>query len=408
MLTKGSVVLDTNVLLGLYRMDNEARGEFFSVLDALRSRIWVPRQVATEFHANRISALDVYLKSRKEKGDAVKSSIDDLRKSLRSFANIRSLIGERKEAYLRPLEEFLDALSSDTDASLASFDLTVQALVGDDPVLVRLSKLLDGRVGDGIPQERREEELKEAKRRGVERIPPGYKDMEDKGEGGYGDYFIWSETLEYATVSKNPILFVSNDTKEDWMNRQCGLTIGPRPELVAEMRRVANVDYHQISSAALLVRANEALKINVSQRTIDQAEGQQNSDQRRLNRRVMRPQLHDHYKSVEASWNEAQRSMYQLREVVVDRARRIDDLDAELRHGAKGSSELSATTLAEKAREHAVLTQQNIEDLKRELEFQKLVAHLQDELDSARTELVAFESEMRPKSNISLGETAAG
>lgn len=56
-----TIVLDTNALLSLYRMERSARGEYFEVLNALASRIWIPRQVADEFHRNRLSSLDTHL-----------------------------------------------------------------------------------------------------------------------------------------------------------------------------------------------------------------------------------------------------------------------------------------------------------------------------------------------------------
>ncbi|MEU0856553.1 PIN domain-containing protein [Streptomyces griseofuscus] len=396
LLAQASVVLDTNVLLGLYRMDSEARDEFFSVLDVLADRLWVPRQVVTEFHSNRISALDTHLKLLKEKADSVKSSVGNLRTSLRSFANVRSLTGERKEGYLRPLEEFLDGLIEETDAGLASFDLTVETLVNDDPVLRRLSKTLDGRVGDGPTPEQRAEAVAEALRRGAEKIPPGYKDVQEKGEGGFGDYLIWCEMLERATRTQGPILFISNDAKEDWMNRQCGKTIGPRPELVSEMREVAGVEYHQISSAALLARANVALKVNVSQRTIDQAEGQQNSQRKQEVSAPERRHLLHHSESIEASLAEAKNAMLQLREAIVARRQRIDMLETSIRQAAKeqhyGKSRPD-DSFSEMVRDHAELSAQNEDDLKKESQLQKMVIQLEEDRYAVYAELVRLDSE---------------
>ncbi|MEU9009038.1 PIN-like domain-containing protein [Streptomyces sp. NPDC048479] len=49
----GMVVLDTNVLLNLYRSNARTREDTLAVLTKLRDRLWVPHQVLTEFWRNR-------------------------------------------------------------------------------------------------------------------------------------------------------------------------------------------------------------------------------------------------------------------------------------------------------------------------------------------------------------------
>ncbi|MBP0029400.1 MAG: DUF4935 domain-containing protein [Roseofilum sp. Guam] len=47
-------ILDTNVLLNLYRYSEETRKQFFSVLEQLSDQLWIPYQVALEFQDNRL------------------------------------------------------------------------------------------------------------------------------------------------------------------------------------------------------------------------------------------------------------------------------------------------------------------------------------------------------------------
>lgn len=51
------IVVDTNVLLSLYRLPKTAREEFLLVLTKLKSRLWIPYQVALEFQSNRLSVI---------------------------------------------------------------------------------------------------------------------------------------------------------------------------------------------------------------------------------------------------------------------------------------------------------------------------------------------------------------
>ena len=54
----GLIVLDTNVLLDLYRYHPETRQELLDVLDQLRERLWIPNQVMAEFWAGRESVIE--------------------------------------------------------------------------------------------------------------------------------------------------------------------------------------------------------------------------------------------------------------------------------------------------------------------------------------------------------------
>src|SRR5947208_978041 len=49
LLTSGMIVLDTNVLIDLYRYHKQTRDEFLLVLDNIKERLWFPHQVIKEF-----------------------------------------------------------------------------------------------------------------------------------------------------------------------------------------------------------------------------------------------------------------------------------------------------------------------------------------------------------------------
>ncbi|MCX5604914.1 PIN domain-containing protein [Streptomyces phaeochromogenes] len=278
-----SVVLDTNAILNLYRMNTSARDEYLHVLEKIASRIWIPRKVADEFHRNRLSSVDSHIRALEEKSKSVENAAETLRTALRDFARLRSLGGSVK-AYVAPFNESISQITQVVKKEVKDFDLSPGKIISDDPILERLAVVFDGRVGDGVPPEKQKEVRTEAERRCTEKIPPGYKDAGKRGEdGGYGDYFIWWEVLDYAKRTNLPILFVSTDVKEDWIRIQCGLSVGPRPELVQEMHEIANVQYFHLSLAAFLTRAADVLEVQVSQETIDQV-NQRSDEQRRLKR----------------------------------------------------------------------------------------------------------------------------
>ncbi|GHA97072.1 MULTISPECIES: PIN-like domain-containing protein [Streptomyces] len=274
------IVLDTNAVLNLYRMKPSARSEYLTVLTKIASRTWIPKRVADEFHDNRLSSVASHVSSLKKKSEAVSMAADEFRSSLRDFYKLHSLADGRANDHLKPLNSEIARITETIEKEVKGFDLTPEGLISNDPILERLAILFDGRVGDDFSPETMEEIKEEALRRGKEKIPPGYIDIQRKGEEGIGDYVIWRQMLEKAKSSGENILFVSTDTKEDWARIQCGLSVGPRPELVREMREVG-VSYHQLPLAAFLSRAARVLSVRVSQDTLDQVNARVSQEDRR-------------------------------------------------------------------------------------------------------------------------------
>ncbi|MYM21927.1 hypothetical protein GTP46_04575 [Duganella sp. FT135W] len=50
-------IFDTNVVLEAYALPETAREEFLSVLEKISDRIWIPYQVALEFHRRRFTKI---------------------------------------------------------------------------------------------------------------------------------------------------------------------------------------------------------------------------------------------------------------------------------------------------------------------------------------------------------------
>jgi hypothetical protein len=75
-------------------------------------------------------------------------------------------------------------------------------------------------------------------------IPPGYMDAKkaeaDKSKdvfnenSEYGDLLIWEDIIRFCTTAKRPMIFITDDRKEDWWLKVDGKTVSPRPELIQE------------------------------------------------------------------------------------------------------------------------------------------------------------------------------
>ena len=119
-------------------------------------------------------------------------------------------------------------------------------LLRDDTQIEIWQKIIDlvtNRVGPSYKMERLIHIYQQGETRYGLNIPPGYKDRSKKEtDRQYGDLIIWHQMMDYAKESKKPILFVMNDQKEDWWQKEPdGKVLGPRYELIQEMKNEADV-----------------------------------------------------------------------------------------------------------------------------------------------------------------------
>jgi hypothetical protein len=272
-LTEGLVVLDTNVLLEAYRFAPFARDQLFTVLRSLGERLWVPYQVALEFHRNRLSVIasfdDSYNQAIKVVEEFRLTVEDALSQKIAELSNRVSLSDSERTALLAPISRGLAETQHRLDVMRKRHGLQPGSII-DDPILRTLREILDGKVGLDMPSEQRLQAIKDAGRRAAEKIPPGYKDFVSKDDGS-GDYLVWAQTLEEAGRRKLPLLFVTRDAKEDWFLRLRGKTVCGRPELVSEAKRVAGVPAMIMQTHTFLFHARSYLQREVSDETLRQA-----------------------------------------------------------------------------------------------------------------------------------------
>ena len=231
-------VPDANVLLHCLRHTTVVRDELLRLFEAIGDALWIPYQVGLEFHRNRLDvefgALDAYDALIKDQ----EATIDKARERLRQL-RAHPTIDVQKE--LAALDMFL---SDFRGRMAAARDTHPSAEI--DGVLEQLTALLAHRIGDKWPSEKLAALKKEGEDRYSKKIPPGYKDQKkDAGEyDKFGDLIIWKDMIAKAKADKRPMIFISDDAKEDWWWIHRGRKMGPRPELIEEFRAEAGEDFH--------------------------------------------------------------------------------------------------------------------------------------------------------------------
>lgn len=237
------IVLDANALLNVYRYPDKTRDDFFSVLEKVRDRLWIPYQAAAEFYRNRIS---VIVEQRKKYG-ALSARLD---------SNISALAdGEfSKSGFLDldSLRKVLEPAVKKAQETLRQREAGHPDLLSDDPYLGRLVKVVDDRIGQRPAPDVFDGRCQDAKSRFERKIPPGFMDQKKLEPERYGDALLWFEMIDLATEKKRPILLVTDDEKEDWWLIAEGKKLGARPELRLEMKEKAGVAFAVVRPAGLL------------------------------------------------------------------------------------------------------------------------------------------------------------
>lgn len=269
------VVVDTNVLLNLYRYSKVAQNDLLLTLRSLGDRLWVPHQVIREFWRRRLSVIT-------SQGSATQDAVAALHKPQRATSdaiNRWAKVTAISEGERKALVEKTEGLYAELEYSIKSHAPAERAIAGktyDEPVLRELENLLANKVGAEPSSADWQAAVKEGKARITRKEPPGYLDADkadsDLPEGAAGDYLVWRQTLHEAARRNMDVLFVTGDEKEDWWWRCGPELLGPRVELVAEVRNVCGHRLFMMRPTDLLKHAAETLHVDVHGESVDDAE----------------------------------------------------------------------------------------------------------------------------------------
>jgi hypothetical protein len=255
---------DTNVLLNIYRYADSTREDLFRVIAHLGDRVWVPYRVGEEFYSNRIGVIREQAAKYEQLTRAVQQSLTQLndgafRKS--GFLHVTELQQVLEPAVKRATQILDDRKKSHPD------------LLHDDPYLERLVELIGPSIGSEPTPEQRSQTATEAQKRLDRQQPPGIgPDSRKDPPERYGDIFIWFELLQLGKAKNAPIVWVTDEIKEDWWQVVAGERLGPRPELRLEMRKAAGVEFYIYSPARLFELLATQPEVKVAPSSIDDAQ----------------------------------------------------------------------------------------------------------------------------------------
>ena len=270
--SEATVVLDTNVLLNLYRYRPDTRRQLLEILRSIGDRLWIPHHVAAEYQERRIGV------------------ISDMRKP---YSDLTKVVGEKRDELLdavtgiplrlHPVIEIddlgrvvKDAFSTITDY-LSNKEAELPELLGTDLLTAdeirdELDALLQGRIGSPYDEERLASIYTLGAKRYDANVPPGFGDRGKPEPGRYGDLVIWLQIVDHARETGRAVLFVTDDQKDDWWWIARGQKLGPRRELAEELREQAGVNLAFYTPDRFMSAARERLGASISDDALEEVE----------------------------------------------------------------------------------------------------------------------------------------
>src|SRR5262249_50614685 len=145
-------------------------------------------------------------------------------------------------------------LKEAVDQVVAEFDKKKEALdkrYNDDAHLDFFVSLFEGRTGSPFGVDQLDELEKIGQVRYEKKVPPGNEDAK-KPENKFGDFIVWRQLMDEARRIEKPLIFITDDGKDDFWRRPNGRTIGPRHELIAEFKRETGQNLYMYNSSSFM------------------------------------------------------------------------------------------------------------------------------------------------------------
>ncbi len=251
-------VFDTNVLFNLYRYSEQTSDEFLQTISKLKKRIWLPNHVACEFYRKRLSVIEDEINTYKDFNKKIDSIYADLENRNRNpyfsqelqkeFSNVKIKINQEIEEKIKEFEKKYIA----------------------DNILQKVIEIFDKQVGEEFSNDKLNTIYKDGEIRYKDDMPPGFEDKKKPSPDKYGDLVIWHQIIEKSKEEKKPIIFITDDGKEDWWLIHSGKIISPRPELLKEFKSQTNQICHFYKPFQFLKYSNTFLGNDVKLEVIQE------------------------------------------------------------------------------------------------------------------------------------------
>lgn len=270
----GTIFFDTNVILNLYRYSDTTRETILDLINKFSSQIYLPHQAALEYNRNRYEVIAEQEKAYKE----FQEKISQIQKDLQS-TNKPPFLSKNVD---RDLNIVFEKVNTEVQDSIKKYCEYLK----DDPIYNTISTLFKNKITNCFSEEELSKIYKNGEERYKLKIPPGFEDEKTKeGNRKYGDLILWKQIIEKAKELKKDVILITDERKIDWWWKiKDGRNMGPRQELVEEIKLEGNVDFHMYSSERFISYGQTLLKEQINQQAINEIQAMRKAELEELKR----------------------------------------------------------------------------------------------------------------------------
>ena len=277
--------IDANVLLNLYRYPKETSDDLLKIFKKIRKKLWIPFQAALEYQESRRSVIYEQV----ERFSEVKSVFEETVINLEN--KLLELQLDKRHSSIEPSEfvEETRSLFESFGDRLDDLELSQSKKYDNNDLRDQIDAITEGRITK-LPesQVQLDEIFEDGEKRYKNEIPPGFRDAnksknnidliyEYKGlkiKRKFGDLLVWNQTIEKVNELKiKEVIFITDDTKEDWWWKKGGKTYGPHKSLIEEIKKKSTVErFWMYNSLGFVKNAEKYLGTKIKENTLDSVE----------------------------------------------------------------------------------------------------------------------------------------
>lgn len=270
----GIIMFDTNVLLNLYRYSDATQQTILDLIKRFSKQIYLPHQAALEYNRNRYEVIAEQEKAYNEFLEKISQIQKDLQSTNKPPFLTAKVDNELNEVFDKVGNEVKDSIQKYCD------------YLKSDPIYNRISELFENRIISQYTEEELKHIYKEGEERFKNKVPPGFEDEKTKdGNRKFGDLILWKQIIQKAKELKKDVILITDERKLDWWWKiKDGRNMGPRQELVEEIKTEANVDFHMYSSERFLSYGQSFLNEKVNQQALEEIQAMKKAELEEMRR----------------------------------------------------------------------------------------------------------------------------
>lgn len=220
--------IDTNIISQLYKLNDDARQDFYDWISFVRDRFHIPNWVVHEYQKRYTSQHTTDYLSELNNDD-IKKRLCNLSDFVKGYISDSLLVGSayhgNKESLIYDMEDVAKKFSQIQDSISKKLPEHQQRV--HQEILNNLQPyVLSTNIYSILESLESYGEIRYS-----HLVPPGFEDGYKKGNGGneYGDLVIWHEILDFCKPDVKKAIWITRDAKRDMVYEPKKQTMGGHP-----------------------------------------------------------------------------------------------------------------------------------------------------------------------------------